>query len=330
VVSKRGAEPSQQYGFYGRLTAEFPSQIIIDATEICNLACIHCPHPTFKKSEYYSAKCLEAELSAKCVDEVRTHGKDKTQYIRFTGEGEPLIHKQIFEMLSYAVAKSGTTITLTTNGALMNEGRLEKLLDTGIHVVDISIDAFKPETYAKVRVNGELEVTRANVLNLIKNSKQKTHTKVVVSYVEQPLNVSETKDFEKYWRDNGADYVVIRRLHSNAGIIGPTAEKMRLENEQVDRRPCLYPWERVVLNPRGHLSFCPADWTHASTVVDYRQTTIKETWQGEFYRKLREAHMTNNYACHGFCRQCPDWRATRWPHEGRSYANMIEEFKATE
>jgi hypothetical protein len=102
---------------------------------------------------------------------------------------------------------------------------------------------------------------------------------------------------------------------------------MREDNAKEVRRPCLYPWERIVLNPRGHLAFCPADWTHGSTIIDYHTTTIHETWRGEFYRKLREAHLSNQFSDHGFCGQCPDWKATRWPGEGRSYADMVEEFK---
>jgi len=35
-------------------------------------------------------------------------------------------------------------------------------------MIDISIDALEPETYARIRVNGDLNVTRANVLNLIR------------------------------------------------------------------------------------------------------------------------------------------------------------------
>jgi hypothetical protein len=121
---------------------------------------------------------------------------------------------------------------------------------------------------------------------------------------------------------------VIRRLHSNAGALKAIADSMREEQDMEVRRPCLYPWERMVLNPRGYLAFCPADWTHGSSIVDYRNTTISETWKGEFYQKLREAHLANQYARHGFCGQCPDWKATRWPDEGLSYADMIEEFHA--
>ena len=100
------------YGFYGRLSAEFPSQIIVDATEVCNLACVHCPHPDFKKSEHYRARYLPTGLNAKMVDEVRHYGKKKTQYIRYTSNGEPLVHPNIYDMLEYSVQHSGVLVTL--------------------------------------------------------------------------------------------------------------------------------------------------------------------------------------------------------------------------
>jgi uncharacterized Fe-S cluster-containing radical SAM superfamily protein len=326
------SETTPVYGFDGRLSEEFPSQVIIDTTELCNLACVHCPHPTFKQSTHYSGSSLSPELNAKAVDEVRIHGQGHTQYIRYTGSGETIIHKHFFDMLDYAARNAGSVpVTVTTNGVLLNDLRIDRLLATGLHLVDISIDAFTPETYAKIRVNGNLPVTRANVIRLIeRNRANGGKTKIVVSYIEQPQNLNETADFEKFWKGQGADYVVIRRLHSAAGAVASVAEKMHKANAAVPRRPCVYPWERVVLNPRGQLAFCPADWSHGSSMVDYSTTTIKETWHGEFYQKLRAAHLSNDFSQHAFCGQCPDWKETRWPHEGRAYANMVEEFQPSE
>jgi len=331
AIEQKGS--TTRYGFYGRLKAGFPSQVIVDNTELCNLECVHCAHSIFKKSKHYTGRSLNPDLNAKLVDEIRLHGQNITQYIRYSSEGEPLLDPHIYEMLTYAVRNSGVTVILTTNGTVMNEERIERLLAAGLDVVDISIDAFTPETYAKIRVNGNLNVTRTNVLLLLRMAKQHVaHTKVVVSYIEQRENTHETNDFERFWRDNGADYVVIRRLHSNSGIMADIANLMRKESIEKIRRPCPYPWERIILNPRGYLSFCPADWTHDSTIpyADYRTTTIFDTWQGDFYQKLREAHHKNNFTRHGFCGQCPDWKIICWPSEGRSYANMIEEFKEIE
>ena len=329
-AAKRQA-PAARYGFYDRLKAEFPSQILVDAAEVCNLACTHCPHPEFKKSEHYGGRYVDPELNAKMVDEVRRHGQGCTQYIRYASNGEPLTHPDIYDMIDYAAKQSGVLVTLTTNGTFMTEKRSGCLLASGVDVVDVSIDAHTPETYARVRVNGDLAVTRANTLKLIELARQSSAgTKVVVSYVEMPLNAHETRDFESFWKDHGADYVVVRRLHSCSGAKISLAEVRRRENAEVARRPCLYPWERIVLNARGDLSFCPSDWVHGSYIADYRSVTIYDTWHGEFYRRLREAHLSNDFSGHAFCGQCPDWRSTRWPDEGRSYANMMEEFMAEE
>ena len=231
-------------------------------------------------------------------------------------------------MIEYAVKHSGTYITLTTNGTIMDQKRVQRLLDAGVHMIDISIDAFKPETYAEIRKKGDLNITKKNVINLINQvKKSNANTKIIVSYVEQPQNINETDDFETFWKEQGAHYVVIRRLHSCSGAKIGLADERRKVNADLKRRPCLYPWERIVINARGDLAFCPSDWVHGSYITNYADTTIKEIWQGEFYKKLRNAHLNNDYSDHTFCGQCPDWIATRWPDEGRSYADMVEEFR---
>lgn len=327
--NQRNKTSASEYDFGGRLTADFPSQILMDITEVCNLACTHCPHPDFAKSEHYAGRHLDPALNEKMIEEVHQHGQGRTQYIRYASNGEPLVHPNGYDMIQSAVDHSGVYVTLTTNGKIMNEKRTQRLLESGVHLIDISIDAFKPETYAKIRVKGNLDVTRENVLRLLRWVREsKAKTKVVVSFVEQPQNTQEVADFERYWKDQGANFVVIRRLHSCSGAVQELADLRRTALSTTKRRPCLYPWERIVINARGNLAFCPSDWVHGSYVADYRNTTIHSEWQGDFYQALRQGHQTNEYSNHTFCGNCPDWAATRWPNEGRSYADMVEEFIA--
>lgn len=220
-------------------------------------------------------------------------------------------------MIEYAGKYSKTKINVTTNGVLLTEKKAKKLLDAGVNVFDISLDAYSDETYAKVRVKGDLSKVRPNVLRLIELIKEGNYNaKLVVSFVEQPLNTHETKQFEEFWNKAGADFVIIRKLHSAAGI----KSKMEEGFKTIQRKPCLYPWERLVVTPEGDLGFCPAGWTGESHFIKFAETSIKEAWQGEFMNKLR-----NNYDGFDFCKQCPDWIHTRWPDEGRGYANMMQE-----
>ena len=164
-----------KYGFHGRLSSRFPSQVMVDLTEVCNLACIHCTHPEFKESTVYGKRMLDPRLNKKMIDEVSTHGQGITKYIRYTSNGEPLVHPKSYEMIQDAVENSKTKVTLTTNGTLLNEKRMYKILKTGLHMIDISTDAYSNETYKKIRVGGDLNITQSNILKLIelKKSKQK-------------------------------------------------------------------------------------------------------------------------------------------------------------
>lgn len=318
----------ENFDFGGRLTADFPSQIVVDATEVCNLACVHCPHPEFKKSEHYSGAMLPLELNNKLIDEVRELGKGKTQYIRYTSNGEPLTHPKIYEMLDYAVKNSGTLVTLTTNGKIMNEDRIAKLLSAGLDMVDVSIDAFSESTYASIRVGGHLPTTNANVRKLIEMKRRlNAHTKVIVSFIEQPNNKNEAEAFKNFWMEAGADHVVLRRLHSAAGEVTQIAHQLKGQQADQQRYPCLYPWERVLLNARGFLAFCPQDWRHGSELADYRSTTVQSVWTGPAYHALREAHRGGCFKGHEFCGNCPDWQQTRWPWMGRSYADLVDEIR---
>ena len=317
---------NQKYGFQKHLSPEFPSQIIVDVTQYCNLACIHCPHSEFVKSKAFSGANLDIELHKKLIDEVATDGLGICQYLRYTANGEPLLHPKIEEMLEYACKNSKTKINVTTNGMLLTESKAKKLLDIGVDVFDISIDAFTNETYSKIRVNGNLNITRPNVLGLINLIKKYNYkTKVVVSFIEQPLNMHEALDFDKFWKKSKANYVIIRKLHSAGGAKEEIKFKMDKAFRKIQRRPCVYPWERLSLAPNGTIGFCPDDWKHGSQIADFRNHTIKEIWKGDYMRKLREAHLKNDFSGFDFCGQCPDWVYTRWPGEGRAYRNMMEE-----
>jgi MoaA/NifB/PqqE/SkfB family radical SAM enzyme len=315
-----------KYGFQKHLSPEFPSQIIIDVTQYCNLACIHCPHSEFVKSEAFTGAQLDPELHKKLIDEVATDGLGYCQYLRYSPSGENLLHPEIDEMLEYACKHSKTKINFTTNGMLLTESRAKKLLDIGVDIFDISIDAFNDETYSKIRRGGDLKKVRPNVLGLINLIKKYNYkTKVVVSFIEQPLNKDETLDFERFWKEKGAHYVVIRKLHSAGGAKKEIKNKMDKSFQDIPRKPCVYPWERLVLTAIGTIGYCPADWYHKSQVADFRNHTIKEIWKGEYMQKLREAHLKNNFNGFDFCAQCPDWIYTKWPGEGKVYRDMMEE-----
>jgi organic radical activating enzyme len=314
--------------FGGYLSAAFPSQVNVDCTMFCNLACIHCPYETVTKLKGKGRQNLSLELHTKLIDEIATTGKGHCRFLRYTGDGEPLLHPKLAEMIAYAYERTGLPINVTTNGMLMTEERARALIEAGVAVFDVSIDAHSQEVYGKVRVNGILDVTYECTHRLIRLAKEYGGTaKVMVSFVRQPLNMHEADTFESYWKAAGADFVVMRNLHSCGGNAPDMAAKMWAVAPS-PRKPCLYPWERMVLKADGELTYCPADWKHIANIGNYADITIAETWQGEAMQALRNAHLSGDFSKHSFCGGCPDWYVIKWPDEGRSYATVMHEFDA--
>lgn len=316
----------EQYGFGGYLSAEFPSQINVDVSEFCNLLCVHCPYETVTKAKGSKRRNLDEALHTKLIDEIAEHGRPHCRFLRYTGDGEPLLHPHLPRMLAYAVERTGLPVNLTTNGLLLTEERTRALVDAGVSVFDISLDAHTPQTYAQVRVGGDLAMAQANTRRLIERIKATgASAKVVVSFVRQPLNEAEVEDFQTFWTAEGANQVVIRRRHSCAASFDDIARTM-WQAAPVPRTPCLYPWERLVVKPDGQFSFCPADWMHEAEIGSLADSTVREVWQGPAMTALRAAHLGNDYRGQAFCGKCPDWSVIRWPDEGRSYATMMHEF----
>ena len=49
---------------------------------------------------------LDPKLNLKMVNEVAKYGKGKTVYIRYTGNGEPLVHPKSYDIIYEAVKNS--------------------------------------------------------------------------------------------------------------------------------------------------------------------------------------------------------------------------------
>lgn len=119
-----------------------PLLIVWNFTNACNLRCKHC---------YQNAGApLPDELSLKeklnVVDQMIESG---VCYLAFSG-GEPLVSKDFFEVAKHA-ADGGLHTTIATNGTLLTEEIVERLVDVGIKFVSISLDSVHPEVHDEFR-----------------------------------------------------------------------------------------------------------------------------------------------------------------------------------
>lgn len=113
--------------------------LFIRILEACNANCFMCDFAKSKDEYRFSAEDLTAMLPRLYDEDVR--------YIRFTG-GEPLMHKQIVELIS-AITKQGIKSSIITNGAALAK-KAGDLANAGLGQIIVSIDGLQ-ETHDRLR-----------------------------------------------------------------------------------------------------------------------------------------------------------------------------------
>lgn len=293
------------YGFESIECADFPAYIMFDITNVCNSKCIHCPHSL---ANYGKAPktYLSPEIFRKVIDECVGR---PLQFVRITADGEPFLHPQLFEMINYAVQGGVGLIGLTTNGSLLSATEAKRLIDSGLFMVDISLDAIKKETYEKIRRSLNFDRTMKNIHRLIE-IRNKCHSplRIMVSFVKQEQNVDEMEMFKKYWTPL-VDKVLIRELISNVNLINIQNDSPA---KNTPRWPCPYWYRRIVINYDGTLKACPVDWENKSTYKHVSECSLYDAWHSDFYWKNRIEHLNNSFSETSICKRCRDWQGSPW------------------
>jgi molybdenum cofactor biosynthesis enzyme MoaA len=153
-------------------------------TEYCNFKCPYCRG---LKSEIYGSRKIK-ELS---FEEIKQNIdlwclNIPLENIRFSG-GEPTLHKNIIEIVSYAKFKGIKRIAISTNGSNKIE-LYSKLIDAGCNDFSISLDACCAEDGDKMA--GNIRGSWKRVIGNIRSISKLTYT--TVGIVLTPENIKKT------------------------------------------------------------------------------------------------------------------------------------------
>lgn len=252
---------------------------------------------------------MSCELFEKLVDEIAIENPSARVWMVFFGEA--LIRRRhsptIFEKIRYAKSRGLSDVVLNSNANLLDKRAASDLLDSGLDAIYIGIDAFTPETYAKVRVGGDYQRVQENVRYLLKlRQDRQAPLQVYVQFVEMDENSHEKQAFIDFWTDSGAK-VKIRPKVSWAGKV--KAENLVLGQE--DRWPCYWAMKSMSVTDRGQVVTCAVDLDAQFVAGDANTSTLKEIWNTSL-AKLRTHHLNREWdKLPEICRNCGDWQSAR-------------------
>ncbi|MEW5946252.1 MAG: radical SAM protein [bacterium] len=237
---------------------QYPFMWQVSPGEICNLNCHMCPFhgrdSDDEVTEFYEkwhtglkGAVLELDDFKPMLDEVA--GLFPVKRVVLTGFGEPLLHGDFFKFAD-AVVKKGLKCSLTTNGTLLDDERIGRLVRSGIDMVSVSIDAATGESYARIRKGGPpLEHLERRVRRLCRlGHGHGMH--IGVGFVVQELNRGETGAFIERWRDD-ADSVSCWQKNRLFGFEGPW-----IHGVFPKRKVCMALLEGLYTNADGGMAPC--------------------------------------------------------------------------
>ncbi|MDD2773116.1 MAG: radical SAM protein [Elusimicrobiales bacterium] len=117
-----------------------PLRLQLELASVCNLRCKFCVLSVLRREK----KFMPYESVKKILDE------SKAGYVQLSGIGETFLHPDIARIMRYA-KNGGRFVKITTNGLLITGEIAESIVDSGLDMLDVSIDTTDPALYSRIR-----------------------------------------------------------------------------------------------------------------------------------------------------------------------------------
>jgi MoaA/NifB/PqqE/SkfB family radical SAM enzyme len=300
-----------------------PFAVTVDVTRRCNLRCIGCPsHSSYLNPparQQTAVEDLDAGMFAGLCDELKTIG---TGTLVFCGEGEPMLHPHLFEMVAQAKA-TGARVVLITNGTLLDQAKMQSLLESRLDVLRVSLWGSSAEEIANNYPGTNPEHLnrigdRLREFTAIKDARRSLLPRIGLHLVINRHNYRKIESFVNLAIETRVNAVSFSPLHSNFGGLASIAlskeeesllrDSLRLAGrklrasgvdhnveetslrydigEEVRRKvPCYVAWTHPRIRVDGTVQPCgPCN----IAVGSLREQSLREIWNGPRYRSFRK------------------------------------------
>lgn len=303
----------------------YPSSIMFEVTNHCNLGCITCPRE-YAFGHAMAKGSIDLDKMKKVIDEVAPY----IDSIGLTGLGETLLYKKLEETLAYIKSKNkGIQTFVSTNAHIPGaENYIEKLapyLDT----VQISIDGTE-NIYEVVRLKSNYNFFIDMVKKIVKLCKEH-HVAVMFNFVAVKENYHQMKDIVKLASELGVDDVNITpvniasittldlsyydifygddfknelkaayQLSHDVKNVNLTVWDIKSKNEF---QKCHLVWNHFYVSWDGYMTPCCAKpFPKELNFGNVFETSMMESLNSKEYRQFRELWYRNEPP--DFCKNC--------------------------
>jgi len=286
-----------------------PYVLFIDPCGACNFKCNFCPcnNSDFLEKERHAM--MDMELFHKILNDIEDF-PEKLKVINLYGFGEPLLNKNIFRMIKEIKERElCREVRCTTNGYLLSEEVNRKLVESGIDLIRISVEALTDKDYKEIcDVDIDFDKFVDNIRNLYEISRG-TNTKVSVKIINAAL--SDESDANRFYDifEPISDYAFIQNTTQSwaefeACIPEDRYDAQNVGNADNKNKICSFALTHMTIHSNGSVGICCQDWKFGTEYGNVKENTLNELWNSKRLRSLRIAHLSGNRNKIPYCKDC--------------------------
>lgn len=259
------------------------TSVNIEIDNACNISCKMCPvNNGMERKKGF----MDINLFKKIIDD-----NPHLDFVLAFQWGEPLLHKNFFEMIEYANNK-GIRTMITTNGTLLDDEKIERLATSGLERLTFSVDGIG-DTHTSIR-GFDYYKLKENIIQL-KNARDrlKSKLKIDISMVIFEDTEGEVEKYYKEWRG------IVDRIQVIPRFV-PAARKNKCR--ELWRGTTVVLWD-------GRVTICCADYDGKAIIGDVNKERLINIWNGEKMKNLRRMHANGEFP--GICKNCGEYKSDK-------------------
>ena len=249
--------------------------------------------------------------------------------MQFYFQGEPLLNKQLPEMIA-AAHKAGLYTIVSTNAQSLSQDMANALVQSGLNRIIVSIDGFSEESYQAYRIGGSLQKA-LDALRYLANAKRlhKSRIRVELQTLRLKTNEHEWNWIKKNYKQLGATHLAFKTAQlydfEHGHPLMPTSERYSRYRKTTDGtyihkkssrlsplasspyrlialQPCLRLWSGCVITTNGDVLPCCYDKDHKHTLGNIMTQSLVEIFHNQQANALR-SHILRSHLPE-MCKNC--------------------------
>lgn len=292
-----------------KLPLRTPFTVYIFPTTFCNFKCVYCAHSLGheKMKEQYNFKpeTMAPETFENVLEQLKQF-PDKIKVVSLTGQGEPLLNKNIPYMIKkIKEADVCERIEIISNGSLLTNETADKLIEAGLDILRISLQGLSSEKYKDVcDYKLSFEEYLSQIEYYYKNKTEKNQ--IFVKVLDIALNEGEEDKFYKTF-ENITDRMFIEKcqpVYDNVEVTnGLERDCDRYGNKREKRDICTICFYMLGIFPNGDVE--PCDGIYKPVVLgNVNEKSLKDMWESDMLKNFWKMQLNRDRYSNPKCKVC--------------------------